>query len=422
MRESPYPLERYVGMRCYASDTPGIGGRLRERAEDFAVDEVSFSPGKTGPYLICRLTKRNWEMQRAAREIARKLSISHRRVSWTGTKDTHALTSQLIALYNVTEDEVARVSLKDIEIVPVGRSEHPLALGDHIGNKFSITIRDCHSPDLGGEVAAVTETCCRGIPNYFGIQRFGVVRPITHLVGLHILRGDLEGAVNCYVGKACPAELPGTRAARQEYLQSQDPAAALRSFPVTLTYERAMLHYLVSHPGDYRGALFSLPPRLLSLFVSAFQSCLYNCVLSTRMERQPDFSSPEPGDWLLFADGREDRVTPPMLQTARALVSRGRCSVAIRIPGAHPPDPGGEDDRVMASLLEQYGISHGDFARASELIGTRYEGALRPVPLRTTVTSQIEGTDVTLSFELGPGQYATTVCREFMKADPAAMV
>jgi len=48
MRESPYPLEKFLGMRYYASDTPGVGGRLRERAEDFAVDEVYSSPGTRG--------------------------------------------------------------------------------------------------------------------------------------------------------------------------------------------------------------------------------------------------------------------------------------------------------------------------------------------------------------------------------------
>jgi len=193
MRESPYPLEKSLGMRCYASDTPGIGGRLRERAEDFAVDEVFSSPGTEGPYLVCRLTKKNWEMQRAAREIARQLGISHRRVSWTGTKDTHALTTQLIAIYGVSEEDLERVTLRDIGIAPAGRSQHPLTLGGHAGNRFTITIRDTCSPDPERELAEVAETCRRGIPNYFGIQRFGVVRPVTHLVGLHILRGGHRG-------------------------------------------------------------------------------------------------------------------------------------------------------------------------------------------------------------------------------------
>lgn len=422
MRESPYPLEKFLGMRYYASDTPGVGGRLRERAEDFAVDEVYSSPGNEGPYLVCRLTKKNWEMQRAAREIARQLGISHRRVSWTGTKDTHALTTQLIAIYGVSEDDLERVTLRDIGIVPLGRSQHPLALGGHAGNRFTITIRDTCSPDPERELAEVAETCMRGIPNYFGIQRFGVARPVTHLVGFHILRGDIEGAVTCYIGKACPGEHPAVREARMEFSSSRDPAAALRSFPVTLSYERAMLHHLVSHPRDYRGALGSLPPRLLSLFVSAFQSYLFNCTLSSRMERHgDDFSIPHPGDRLLFSDGKEDVVTPPMLAAARAMASRGRCRVAIMVQGARPVQPVGEDDRAMAILLDRYNLTPGDFARASGVVGARYDGALRPASLSAIVSWTVTGKDVSLSFSLGPGSYATTVCREFMKADPSSM-
>ena len=422
MRESPHPLEKFLGMRCYASNTPGIGGRLRESAEDFAVDEVSFLPGNEGPYLVCRLTKKNWEMQRAAREIARQLGISHRRVSWTGTKDTHALTSQLIALYGVSESDLERIHLRDIDLVPVGRSGHPLALGAHTGNRFRITIRETSAPDLESQVADVAETCRRGIPNYVGIQRFGVARPITHLVGLHILRGDIEGAVACYIGHACPGENPAVREARREFFSSRDPAAALRSFPVVLAYERAMLHHLASHPDDYRGALASLPPRLLSLFVSAFQSYLFNCTLSSRMERHgDDFLIPHPGDRLLFSDEKEDVVTSPMLAAARTMASRGRCRVAIMIPGSRTVQPSGEDDREMALLLEKHGISPASFAHASGIVGTRYDGALRAAAIAPEISWSISGRDVSLSFTLGPGTYATTVCREFMKADPARM-
>ncbi|MEN6395546.1 MAG: tRNA pseudouridine(13) synthase TruD, partial [Methanoregula sp.] len=81
MRESSFALERELGMQYYATDTPGIGGTLRTVPEDFLVDEIP-PEGKgetTGPYLICRLTKTNWELQHAVKEIARRLNISHRR-------------------------------------------------------------------------------------------------------------------------------------------------------------------------------------------------------------------------------------------------------------------------------------------------------------------------------------------------------
>lgn len=422
MRESPYSLEQSLGMRWYASDTPGTGGRLRESAEDFVVEEISPAPGNEGIHVICRLTKKNWELQRAVREIAKQLSISHRRIGWTGTKDKHAVTTQLISIYGIQEEDLSRVRLKDLEIVPVGRSTSPLTLGSHQANQFSITIRKTTCPDLAHVAAEVSGTCAQGVPNYFGIQRFGVIRPITHLVGEQILRGDLEGAVDCYVGAACPGEPDDVRQARTAYSEERDPLRALRSLPVPLTYERAMLHHLVSNPGDYKGALFSLPPRLLSMFVSAFQSHLFNMALSARMERNPEFSLPYPGDHLLFPSGKEDIVTESTLNAARMQVGRGRCSVAIMMPGARGAHEKGDDDRTMSTLIASKGINHESFSRASMLVGTRYDGALRPVFLHTEIHSVIEGSDLKISFSLPPGQYATTVCREFMKADPREMV
>jgi tRNA pseudouridine13 synthase len=87
MKPSPYPLEQILGMRYYASDTPGIGGRLRAMAEDFVVEEIPSGIGTEGPFLICRLTKKDWDQQRAVREIAKRLGISYRRINFSGTKD-----------------------------------------------------------------------------------------------------------------------------------------------------------------------------------------------------------------------------------------------------------------------------------------------------------------------------------------------
>ncbi len=108
MKQSTYPLELMLGMKYYASDAEGIGGKLRSVPEDFVVEEIPFPEkgGTTGPYLICRLTKTNWELQHAIKEIAKRLGISHRRIGWAGTKDRNAVTQQMISIYKVSADQV----------------------------------------------------------------------------------------------------------------------------------------------------------------------------------------------------------------------------------------------------------------------------------------------------------------------------
>jgi tRNA pseudouridine13 synthase len=422
MRESPYPLEQSLGISFYASSTKGIGGRLRAEAGDFTVDEVPEGPwGNSGPYLILKLTKENWEQQRLVKEMARILGISHRRISWAGTKDRRAVTSQYISVHGLEPGEVERISLPGVRLEVAGRAGHAISLGELRGNRFGIRIRDCDPYDLANRVAEVARVAAEGYPNYVGIQRFGVIRPVTHLVGERILRGDLEGAALTYLGAAFPAEPADVRDAREEFAENRNVEEALRAFPVRLTFERAMLHHMEGHPGDYAGALKALPPRLLSMFVSAFQSFLFNTLLSRRCREGIPLDEPAPGDRLLFPDGKEDRVTTENLGAAALQVKRGRARVGIFVPGSgFPADPIGEGDPGWG-LLGELGISPEDFASASRFVGAAYTGVTRPAVLTTEIENRVEGNDVLLGFFLGPGQYATTVCREFMKADPVRM-
>ncbi|MGA2933619.1 MAG: tRNA pseudouridine(13) synthase TruD [Methanomicrobiales archaeon] len=423
MRESPYPLEQSLGISWYATATEGIGGLLRENAEDFIVDEVPAGPwGDSGRYLILRLTKRNWEQQRLAKEMARALAISHRRISWAGTKDRKAVTSQYISIHGLEPEAVERITLPDVRLEVAGRSDHAIALGELKGNRFTIRIRDCDPNGLAGRVDEVTRAAGSGFPNYVGIQRFGVMRPVTHLVGERILRGDLEGAVLTYLGATFPSEPAGMREAREGFLEDRNVKDAIRRFPVRLTFERAMLHHLDGHPDDYPGALKSLPPRLLSMFVSAFQSFLFNTLLSRRCRQGIPMGEPAPGDRLLFPNGREDRVTDGNLDAAILQVARKRARIGLFVPGSGPAPGLGQDGDPAWALLKELGITPENFTFASKLVSAAYSGMTRPVALTTEITWKVEGNDVLLEFFLGPGQYATTVCREFMKADPVRMI
>jgi len=410
-------------MCWYASDSEGIGGRLRVTPEDFVVEEIPRERKLTsGPFLICRLTKKNWELQHAIKEIAKRLGISHRRIGWAGTKDRNAVTTQWISLYNVTPDKVAAVHLKDIVLEPLLQSNEGLSLGDLLGNRFDILIRDPDPADLEERVRSVSATVAAGVPNYFGIQRFGAIRPVTHRVGEWILKHDYERAVLTYIGMEFPGEPDEIRAIRSAFRQTRDPVPALHALPVQMNYERAMLHYLAEHPADYAGALQVLPPKLLSMFVSAFQSYLFNLSLSRRLDEGYFLDEPQVGDRLLFANGRTDTVTEANTAAANIHLKRGRCAIALFMPGREKfgsETPGGQ---ATVDLLTEYRISPEDFERASLFVKTRYDGAWRPVSLKTKIGPLPEVGSLRLRFSLSSGQYATTVCREFMKADPVWMI
>ena len=424
MKQSTYPLELLLGMKYYASDAEGIGGKLRSIPEDFIVEEIPLpEKGKTtGPYLICRLTKTNWELQHAIKEIAKRLGISHRRIGWAGTKDRNAVTQQMISFYKVSADQVSQLRLKDIALEPVGQENEALSLGDLTGNRFTILIRDATPDKLEERVRATSEMVSEGIPNYFGLQRFGATRPVTHLVGESILRRDFEQAVVTYIGKVFPGESDQARAARTAFFETRDIQAALHDLPPQMSFERAMLHHLHTHPDDYSGALLELPPKLLSMFVSAFQSFLFNSALSQRFDDGHLLNEPIVGDRLIFVNGRTDRVTATNSTAVSLHIRRGRCSIALFMPGRDPVEAKSEGELAIVALLEKYAVTAEDFRQASAFVHTKFDGAWRPVALKTDTGFFVEKNDVLLKFSLPPGHYATTVCREFMKTDPVQMI
>jgi tRNA pseudouridine13 synthase len=92
------------------------------------------------------------------------------------------------------------------------------------------------------------------------------------------------------------------------------------------------------------------------------------------------------------------------------------------MPGKDPVEAKSEGELAIVALLEKYDITAEDFRKASAFVHTKFDGAWRPIVLKTDIEFSLDKNDVRLKFSLPPGQYATTVCREFMKADPVRMI
>src|ERR1051325_4349582 len=206
----PPALERALGMERYLTDTPGIGGRLKTFPEDFVVDEVPLAfppPAAEGKYTIAAVRARNWETNRLVGEIARRLGVSRESVFFAGTKDKRAVTTQYRSL-RASEEAVRALDLKDVEILETRRADRAPKIGELVGNRFQIRVRAAR----GDPQPCLDRIAAEGgFPNYFGLQRFGVLRPITHLVGEQIVRGNLAEAVRLYVGHPVPTEPDGFR-------------------------------------------------------------------------------------------------------------------------------------------------------------------------------------------------------------------
>ena len=437
MREA-HPVERAVGIEHYVSEGAGVGGRLRDRPGDFRVREreafdvdlrgVDADPGSY-PHLVFRATLAGWDTNDFAAALSDELGVSRERVSWAGTKDKHAVTTQLFSV-RLKASELPALGDADVEVL--GRAGRPVLFGDLAGNEFKIVVRDAERPEDAKEVAEELRAFAadgdgRGdevaVPNWFGQQRFGSRRPITHRVGLDIVAGDWESAAVRYVCEASEREPERTRRAREEIGETRDWEAAVGRLPGHLRYERAIASRLAESaddPADYRAALERLPVNLQSMFVNAAQSYAFNLMCSARLERGLPFDRPVAGDVVCFTDDdglpdpdRTQVVDEGRIKTVARHCERGRAFVAAPLVGTDTEFGGGEPEDTARGVLDDLGIEPADFALPGEFDS---RGTRRAVQVTTDLKLGEE--PLTLSFSLPKGSYATALAREFLKVDP----
>ena len=238
------------------------------------------------------------------------------------------MTSQLISLYNVTPDQVGNVRSGISRSMCSAIHNMALSLGSLKGNRFVIVIRDLEGCDIAAQVGVGHPDSGRRSAELLRYPAFrGQPAPDPPDRRIY-LRQDFESAVTDLHRQGISRRTGRDQAARDSFLLDRDPAAALHNLPVPMSYERSMLHHLVGNPGDYPGALQVLPPSLLSMFVSAFQSYLFNCALSMRFDNGTGLNEPVPGDRLIFENGREDFVTANNRALAERHIQRGKCRIA----------------------------------------------------------------------------------------------
>ncbi len=421
-------LDETVGMQTYLTGQPGVGGRIRQRITDFRVDERydDSEYNAEGRYQLVKVTKTNVETHHAVRDLSRRLRISQRRIGWAGTKDKRAITTQRMSLDGVVLQ--GPIAFHNVVIEPLGRAAHPISLGDLQGNAFTIVVRALKGPrerieEMLADVLSGIRTV-GGVPNFFGIQRFGSIRPVNHLVGRALIEGARERAVMTYIAQPFPDEPPEIQAARQLIGTTYDFKEGLKRMPVRLRYERAMMNHLIQCPNDFDGALGVLSLNLQRLFVHAFQSYLFNRMLSLRVSRACPLDAAVDGDRVFVSQqGRVRTAVPKNLDEMNARLSSRAASVQMTVPGYDSMLTDGVIGRIERDVLSSEGVDLEAFRmRHCPRLASR--GVMRDVLLPAEPHVAVapdecnEGNHkATLTLSLVKGGYATTVLREIMKTE-----
>ncbi len=433
-------------MTAYATKTVGIGGVIKRSVDDFLVEEMLVDGSKADVsgavparvigstpnrqrYLLCLMVKRNWDTFIATKNVAKTLGIEPNRVQFAGIKDAKAVTAQYITLENVAAEEAEKIDFIDLKVVPVGYVREVLSLFYLLGNNFTINVRD-----PGADVSeikdrienAMTElSAAGGIPNYFGHQRFGTTRPITHIVGKALIEGKFEEATMLFLAKPSSYEHPNSQTARLTLQDTHDFKAAAETFPKQLRFERIMLMHLAENPTDYVGAFRRLPPKLQALFVQAYQSYLFNRFLSQRLTLGLPLNRAVEGDFVVAVERSglpltaiSKVATAENLEVVNAQVAAGKLRVALPIVGQKQKLSCGVMGEAEAEIVQAEGMSN-HVCWLNELSRVGGKGGLRTAaaPVRDFKLLDASPDRVELSFMLLRGCYATVLLREFLKPE-----
>ena len=406
--------------RHYSTSANGIGGKLKRRIEDFIVSEITIEGKKCNvilpmerkntvvpekpagkEQLVCLMQKYNTETNMALKRISRFAGLSGKRFGYAGIKDKRAVTCQRISIWNPVPERLANFSSKIMQLRECEWGNGRVEIGALKGNDFEITVRDIALPE--SEARKRTEECLReldekGALNYFGEQRFGGIRNVSHLVGEAFVKESVEAGVMVYLTHDSELEESEVREARKNLAETRDFPRALKEFPVKYSFERAILNRLVKNPDDFADAFAALPKNLRYLFTHAYQSHLFNECIGLRIEAGLPFT-PIEGDVT-----EEGVVTLPLF---------GFMSVLAE----------GEQGKIERKILRKEKISLDSFRIEGmpELSskGARRKAIVFPENARLISISRdefFEGkTSVKLGFYLPKGNYATTVMQEIMK-------
>lgn len=387
-------IDSQIGITTYSTSFDGIGGKIRSAPEDFHVSEKisekSFNSIKEQDgYAVFKLTKKKIDTNHALSDIFMRKGI---RLKALGLKDASAVTEQFICSSN-SGNTIDEFATDKYHLKKIGCVKKPLSKKDMIGNHFKIKISDC-SPGL----SKFSEH--DRILNFYGYQRFGSKRPVTHLVGKAILQKNFKKAVDLIVSFTSPYDSEENTAIREKLADKSNYARYLEQVPPQMDVERIVLQEMIDH-GSEQKAIRAIPLNLRRFYIQAYQSFVFNLSLSAAFVDGENLFECRDGDVCFdnagvigkFVRGMDQRLALPFVGYSYYKKTR-----------FHPQ---------ISKILESEEISPKDFF-IKEMQEVSSEGGFRQAAIYCT---DYFASDDIVEFTLSRGSFATILLREIMKPD-----
>jgi tRNA pseudouridine13 synthase len=335
---------------------PRFHGRYKVTPEDFAVDEVpAYVPSGVGDHVWLWVEKRGLSTMDLLHELAHALDRDERAFGIAGLKDAQAISRQWVSIEHVDPRACEGLRGDRFVVLDVRRHGNKLRMGHLRGNRFGITLRGVAAGALEHAQGNLADLARRGVPNWFGEQRFGK-RGANLQKGLDVLRGNAR-------------------------------AFAAR-----------------------------MPRRVFGLVLSAVQSEVFNRVVNARVQQLDRLL---PGDLAFRHDNGSVFAVPEAGDCAREQPRADAFAISPSgpMPGPEMLQPTGEPARIEAEALAALGLEPAAFAALPYGLSRGERRALR-VPVADASAALVGGDSggagLRVQFTLPKGAYATSVLRELL--------
>jgi tRNA pseudouridine13 synthase len=396
---------------------PGIGGLIKTFPADFFVEEIpQYERSGTGTHVYVLIQKKNLTTQDVIELIANELGVRNMDIGYAGRKDARAITRQWLSIEHIDPAALAKIESKNLKVLDVTRHTNKLKVGHLAGNRFAIRLRQVNGPAAQALAAAekiLDILTVKGVPNYFGPQRFGY-RGDSHLVGQAAVKNDTKGFFDSLLGRPDLNPQDEFVHARQLYEQGEYEAA-LYEWHSAFGDHRKALKSLIRNRGNTHKAFRQFNRNLIRLLISAWQSDIFNRVLARRM----------PGiDRLLDGDMAYKHDNGACFTVEDAAGEQPRCdaftiSPTGPLPGTRMKRLGGLAGEIENAVLDEVHLTEDDLKRLKKTggVGGRRPLRFRPENTRTAAGTDAHGDYLELHFDLPSGCYATVLLREITKQD-----
>ncbi len=251
--------------------------KIRTQAADFRVEEINSIPiGRDGNYGVYEMRKTGWNTLDALKSIAIQWKRSPKELAHAGLKDRHAITSQVITIFdgpsrNFEDHQVALEYL--------GQSTRATVATDIVANRFSLVLRSLSSDEVNSAKKALPQIAATGLANYFDDQRFGSWIPGHPFIAEHWIRADYEEALRLSFAEPHPMD-DGDEREQKDILRKHWGDWKLCKQKLSRSHRRSIITFLDDRKDDFKGAWACVNAEMRGLYLTAFQSDLWNHILN----------------------------------------------------------------------------------------------------------------------------------------------